>query len=227
MISMRPIGRLRTDFPERFGIPRQAGLASEAIARLELDPAVLGPESLRGIEEFTHLWVVFWCHGIAGASQRDTVRPPRLGGNQRVGTLASRSPYRPNPIGLSLVRLLGVEGMTLELAGGDFLDDTPVLDLKPYLAWADSDPRADSSWANSPPEALPVEFADGANATLAEHDGGERLKRLAIQCLRYDPRPAYDADRERSHAMRVGDLEFHFVASPESIRVEAVREVPR
>jgi tRNA-Thr(GGU) m(6)t(6)A37 methyltransferase TsaA len=130
-IQLQPIGIIHSCFKEKFGIPRQPGLVKSATATLELLPPYNVEEALRGIEEFSHLWIVFVFHQSVCETFQPTVRPPRLGGNTRVGVFATRSPFRPNPIGLSVVELKGVKGTTLELAGGDFLDGTPVLSDPP------------------------------------------------------------------------------------------------
>lgn len=165
-------------------------------------------------KSFSHLWIVFWCHAIADSPHRDTVHPPRLGGNRRVGAFASRSPFRPNPIGLSLVELRRVDGLALELGGGDFLDGTPVLDVEPYLPWADTAPAATAGWAEGTPSRLEVDFSEEALAALAGHPRGEQLRELAGECLSLDPRPAYDAEAVSTHAMRLADIELRFTAGP-------------
>src|SRR6478736_5715820 len=164
-IPMSPVAVIRTSFGEKFGVPRQPGLAPSAKGRIVFENTYRNPDTLRGIEGFSHLWVIFQFHLAEGWSP--TVRPPRLGGNERVGVFASRSPFRPNPIGLSVVKLERVEldspeGPVIHVSGVDLVDGTPVLDIKPYVAYSDALPEARSGFAGAPPEAsLSVEFAPG------------------------------------------------------------------
>lgn len=192
-MNISPIGTIHSCFKEKFCIPRQSGLIQAASATLELLPPYNVEEALRGIEEFTHLWIIFAFHKSVTTQFKPTVRPPRLGGNKRVGVFATRSPFRPNPIGLSVVELTGVSGTTLSLAGVDFLDQTPVLDIKPYIPYADSIPHAHGAFAAEAPASLnQVHFSASAAAEF------ERLPRDQQQLLRdalsFNPRPAYQAD---------------------------------
>ena len=143
---MKIIARIHTDFKEKFGIPRQSGIAADTVGRIVFEPEYRVPEALRGIEEYSHLWLIWNFSEAEREGWRPTVRPPRLGGNKRMGVFATRSPFRPNPIGLSSVRLLSVEdsaeGRVLIVAGADILDGTPIYDIKPYLAYTDSHPDA-------------------------------------------------------------------------------------
>ncbi len=192
-MNIEPIGILHSCFKEKFAIPRQAGLVPSATATLELLPPYNVQEALRGIEEFSHLWIVFAFHESITEKFQPTVRPPRLGGNTRIGVFATRSPFRPNPIGLSAVELKKVCGTSLELAGGDFLDGTPVLDIKPYIPYADSIPDALGSFAGSAPEAPnTVSFAPDAEAVFQTLE--KDRQRLIRDVLGYNPRPAYQAD---------------------------------
>lgn len=179
-------------------MPRQPGLVPEAGATVEVFEAYAGVEAFRGLEAFSHVWIVFLFHESREAGWRPTVRPPRLGGDRRVGVFASRSPYRPNPIGMSAVALEGVEhggGITrLRLKGVDLLDGTPVLDIKPYVPYADAVTGARGGYAPAAPEAvLEVVFTDEALARVREEErGGARdLEALIVRLLGTDPRPAY------------------------------------
>jgi tRNA-Thr(GGU) m(6)t(6)A37 methyltransferase TsaA len=205
-----PIGTVRSPWPEKFGVPRQAGLAPAVTATIELDPARVPAEALRGLEATSHVWIVFVFHRsppLEGA----TVRPPRLGGNQRLGVLATRSPVRPNPIGISAVRLLGIEGHRLRVAGPDLVDGTPVLDIKPYVPYADAIPEATCAWADRAPTPLPVCFSEDASATLASRPDADTLRDLIEQSLRWDPRPAYhDDDPDRVYAARLDDVDVRW-----------------
>lgn len=194
-----PIGFIRSPYRDKFGIPRQSGLVTAAEARLELLPPFARPEAFKGIEGFSHVWILFVFHADGPkAGWKPTVRPPRLGGRETVGVFASRAPYRPNPIGISAVEHLGLieenRGLSLRLRGIDLLDGTPVLDIKPYVPYADALPQASSGFA-VPPEttALAVHFSEQALTDLAQADpkGGLRLRELIVQVLSQDPRPGY------------------------------------
>lgn len=196
--GFRPIGRVHSCFKEKFGAPRQAGLVPDARGILELFPPFNRRAYLAGLEEFSHIWLQYVFHAAAMDPRRSSVRPPRLGGNQRRGVFGTRSNFRPNPIGLSLVVLEGIDygpgGGHLRLAGIDLLDETPVLDIKPYLPYADCRPEAAGGFARErPPAALRVRFGDGVRAILRQLPSNERrqLARLMVQVLRLDPRPAY------------------------------------
>ena len=221
-MKMNPIGIIHSCFKEKFGIPRQAGLVKSATATLELLPPYNVEEALRGIEEFSHLWIVFAFHESVCEKFQPTVRPPRLGGNTRVGVFATRSPFRPNPIGLSVVELTGVKGTTLELAGGDFLDGTPVLDIKPYIPYADSIPDARGGFANDAPVAPnTVSLSPAAEKVF---QGLEKPKQQLINdMLRYNPRPAYQADDpNRIFGTRLFDFDVKWRHNGKSITVISI-----
>lgn len=218
-IGMRPIGFIESCFKEKFGIPRQAGLVSDATAILRLPDSSWTRDAIRGLEGFSHVWIVFVFHHATAA--KALVRPPRLGGSRKVGVFASRSPHRPNPIGLSAVRLTGISHskkthqLELHLLGGDFLDNTPVLDLKPYLAYADSIPRARMGWIEGELPRLRVAFSPEARAALkAERARYPRLRSLITQMLRLDPRPSFQVRRQHQgkpgYAARILDLDVHW-----------------
>ncbi len=187
-----PIGYIRSPFKEKFGIPRQPGLVPVE-AELELVGRCARPEAVRGLEAFSHVWLQFVFHATAGRGWKPTVRPPRLGGNARVGVFATRSTFRPNPLGLSVVELVGIEAapgrVVLRLRGADLLDGTPVLDVKPYLPYADSLPGARTGFAPEvPPSEYAVVFAPEVAAMLATRP---TLRALLEKLLATDPRPAY------------------------------------
>jgi len=221
-MNIEPIGIIHSCFKEKFGIPRQSGLVKSATATLELFPPYNVEGALRGIKEFSHLWIVFAFHESVTDKFQPTVRPPRLGGNQRVGVFATRAPFRPNPIGLSVVELKSITGTTLELAGGDFLDGTPVLDIKPYIPYADSVPDAHGAFANAAPEALnTVEFSDEAEKVF--HTLKKDQQQLIKDMLRHDPRPAYQADDpDRLFGTRVFDLEIKWHHTDTTVTVESI-----
>jgi tRNA-Thr(GGU) m(6)t(6)A37 methyltransferase TsaA len=227
--SFHSIGTIRSCYGEKFGIPRQPGLVKSATATLELLPPSNTEEALRGLEEFSHLWIVFVFHQSARDKWKATVRPPRLGGNERVGVFASRSNFRPNPIGLSVVELLSVTGTSLELGGGDFLDGTPVLDIKPYIPYVDSIPGAHGAFADTAPEPVnEVRFSPQAEQAVNILETNERpaLRQLISDMLAYNPRPAYQADDpDRAYGTRVFDLEVRWTQADSKVEVRSVERL--
>ena len=202
--GFRPIGRVHSCFKEKFGAPRQAGLVPDACGTLELFPPFNRREYLEGLEEFSHIWLQYVFHAADMQARRSAVRPPRLGGNRRRGVFGTRSNFRPNPIGLSLVGLDGIDygrpGGRLRLTGIDLIDQTPVLDVKPYLPYADCRLEAIGGFARERPGApLQVRFADAVRVSLRQIplEDRQQLTRLMIQVLRLDPRPAYLATNSR------------------------------
>lgn len=199
---IEPIAHIGTDFPEKFGIPRQSGRVDALQGRIVFEPAYRNPDTLRGIEGFSHLWLIFDFSLAHRDGWSATVRPPRLGGNTRIGVFASRSPYRPNPIGLSCVRLLRVEqtenGAELIVGGVDLLDGTPIFDIKPYIPYADQIADASGGYTEKtfryrlkvdfPPDLLLKIPTDKRNAVIG--------------CLAEDPRPSYQDDGARVYSMR-------------------------
>mgnify|MGYP001042859042 CR=1 FL=1 len=206
-----PIAHIRSDFSEKFGIPRQSGLVEELTADVVFTPEFREPAALRGIGGFSHLWLIWEFSKARREGWSPTVRPPRLGGNQRMGVFATRSPFRPNPIGLSCVRLLEVRqdralGPVLTVAGADLLDGTPIYDIKPYLPYADCKPDAVGGFAAQPKEAeLTV---DCSPALLDRVPEDKRAALLAV--LAQDPRPQYQDDPDRVYGMAFAGLEVKF-----------------
>jgi tRNA-Thr(GGU) m(6)t(6)A37 methyltransferase TsaA len=208
------IGIIRSPFKEKFGIPRQSGLMSAAQAQLELLPPYDRDEAVRGLDGFSHLWITFVFHGVRQGDWSPTVRPPRLGGNQRLGVFATRATHRPNPIGLSVVELTGIKReqgrLMLELRGADLMDGTPVLDIKPYVPYVDAVPAARAGFAAGAPQPrLQVAFSPAAEAMCARQP---QLREFIVQMLQYDPRPAYRSDEEpgRVYGVRVFDCNVRF-----------------
>lgn len=190
---LEPIGIVRSCFGGKFGVPRQPGLCPSAWGELVFHEPYRSPEAIRGIEGFSHVWLIFGFHETVGQGWKPTVRPPRLGGNQRVGVFASRSTFRPNGLGLSLVRLEGIgETGALLLGGLDLLDGTPVYDVKPYLPYAESIPDASSGFAAAEIPRLRVEIADSAAAAFENLP--ERARNVIREALALDPRPAVRSD---------------------------------
>jgi tRNA-Thr(GGU) m(6)t(6)A37 methyltransferase TsaA len=211
-----PIGVIRSPFADKFGVPRQAGLVDEAIGVVELYSPFDQPEMLDGLADFSHLWLVFRFDRVAAEGWRRRVRPPRLGGNREVGVWASRSPYRPNHLGLSAVRLIEIlpgPPPGLRVAGIDLVDGTPIVDIKPYLPYADALPDARGAFADVPPEvAFAVVFNPKVESQLAQLDPDRSLRRLVSRVIGLDPRPAYrqHPDPERVYGMRLADLEVRW-----------------
>ena len=221
---MKPVARIRSDFPTKFGIPRQAGLVEALTATVVFEPEFRDPEALRGIEDFSHLWLIWEFSAAKRDSWSPTVRPPRLGGNTRVGVFATRSPFRPNPIGLSCVRLLGVEhthaaGTVLHVAGADLMDGTPIFDIKPYIPYADCHPDATEGFtAPGQDYLLEVDIPQRLLARIPE-DRREALKGVLAQ----DPRPSYQRDPERVYGFGFAGLEVRFTVRDGVLLVQDIK----
>jgi tRNA (adenine37-N6)-methyltransferase len=229
--EFEPIGYVTSCFKEKFGIPRQSGLVPEACGTLEIVAPYNRREAFRELADYSHLWLTFVFHANLRQHWKPTVRPPRLGGNQRVGVFASRSPFRPNPIGLSVVRLdrlqLQPASVTLHLSGLDLLDGTPVLDIKPYLPYADAIVDARSGYAPDPPrEAYTLIFEPAADRTLHSlpPDEADHLRRLIRHILALDPRPGYRRGESdtRQYGMRLLDYELRWVIGEDQLRVTSL-----
>lgn len=219
---IRPIAHIRSDFATKFGIPRQAGIVQELESLLVFEPEYRDPEALRGIEGFSHLWLIWQFSENLRAGFSPTVRPPRLGGNERMGVFATRSPFRPNALGLSCVRLVGLEqtgdfGLALRLAGADLMDGTPIYDIKPYVPYADCHPEALSGFAGDSGKTLAVSFAAGLKEKVPE----DKLAAL-VGVLANDPRPRYQHDPERIYAMAFAGMDIKFSVDGEELTVKAV-----
>lgn len=207
---MKIIARIRNAYDGKFGVPRQSGLVEQVVSTIVFEPEYRAAEALRGIEEFSHLWLIWAFDRAEREGWSPTVRPPRLGGNQRVGVFATRSPYRPNAIGLSCVRLLGVEksgeGSVLKVAGADLMNGTPIYDIKPYLPYADCRPEATGGFTDrTEKRTVEVEIPEG----IAKGMGTEELEALKA-VLEQDPRPAYQDDPERVYAFEFGGRHVEF-----------------
>lgn len=225
--SLHVIARIKSEFPEKFGIPRQSGLVEALRSMVVFEPEYRSPEALRGLEDFSHLWLIWQFSQAVREDWSPTVRPPRLGGNTRVGVFATRSPFRPNPIGLSCVKLEAVRtdpklGPILEISGADLLDGTPIYDIKPYLPYADCKPEAVGGFAATAPESrLQVEFP----RELAELLPAQKIEAL-IGVLAQDPRPSYHKDPDRVYGMRFGGYSLRFTVSQQTLRVLSMKRDP-
>ncbi len=224
--SMNPIGIIHSPFKEKFGIPRQPLLVPEAKAILVLLAPYDRMDALTGLENFSHIWLTFIFHCSIREQWQPRVRPPRLGGNRSVGVFASRSPFRPNPIGLSVVALDGISNkdgkLELLLSGVDILDGTPVLDIKPYLPYADSIPDAKAGYASESPQAnKSVRFSERADKQLQQRNDGVELKSLIKGVLASDPRPAYkkEPQPDRIYGMRLYDFDLKWRMLDDAIEV--------
>ena len=223
-MEIEPIAHIETDFKEKFGIPRQSGYVDGCVGRIVFEPKYRNPDALRGLEGFSHIWLIF----DFSESHRDgwdpMVRPPRLGGNTKVGVFASRSPFRPNSIGLSSVKLLSIEhtdcGDVLIVEGADLLDGTPIYDIKPYIRMSDSHPDAVSGFAEGAMDhRLEVTDPDGLLDELPED------KRIVLRgCLEMDPRPSYHDD-ERRYAMRFFEYDVSFTVTKYEATVKEVKKI--
>ena len=208
--TIKVIAHIESDFQTKFGVPRQSGLVPELTARVVFEPEYRNPDALRGIEGFDRLWLIWQFSESVLDEWRPTVRPPRLGGNTRMGVFATRSPFRPNPLGLSCVELDAVEwdasdGPALRVRGADLMDGTPIYDVKPYAPYADAFPDARGGFASARPETVAV---DCSAELLARVDEGKRDALLGV--LAHDPRPRYQDDPERVYGMAFGGYEVKF-----------------
>lgn len=221
--SMKVIAHIQSDFPEKFGIPRQSGLVESLRARVVFEPEYRVPEAFRGIEDFSHLWLIWEFSQAVRDTWSPTVRPPRLGGNRRMGVFATRSPYRPNSIGLSSVRLERliqdpVLGPVLEISGADLMDGTPIFDVKPYLAFTDSHPQAVGGFADPFREyALEVDFPEQWLQMVPSQS-----REALLGVLAHDPRPSYQNDPQRVYGLSFAGLEVKFTVQDGTLSVQQV-----
>ena len=222
---MKVIARVKSEFPTKFGIPRQSGLVSGLKSQIIFEPAYRNPDALRGLEDYSHIWLLWEFSESIREEWSPTVRPPRLGGNQRVGVFATRSPFRPNPIGLSCVQLQKIEwqtpqGPVLWIAGADLMDQTPIYDIKPYLPFTDSRPGASSGFAGAVmDQQLQVQCPEEEYQKIPE------AKREAVfEILAQDPRPSYQKDPERVYGFTYANMEFRFTVDQGVLTIQSIAE---
>ncbi len=226
--TLRVIARIRSDFPTKFGVPRQSGLVEALKSTVVFEPPYRNPDALRGLESFSHIWLIWQFSGAVRESWSPTVRPPRLGGNARMGVFATRSPFRPNPIGLSAVRLEGVDlhtpdGPVLRVAGADLMDGTPIYDIKPYLAYGDCIPEAGAGYTSGLPERLLEVDVPERWLALVPQDRREAL----LGVLAHDPRPSYQRDPERVYGLSFAGLDVRFTVTGDVLTVCQIRPLSR
>lgn len=213
-MNVHIIAHIHTDFATKFGVPRQSGVVPEVTATITFEPSYRNPDALRGLDGFSHLWLIWQFSEVKQEGWHPTVRPPRLGGNTRMGVFATRSPYRPNPIGLSCVKLERIEldtpqGPTLHVSGADLMDGTPILDIKPYLAYADSHPEASGGFITDLGDrAVTVDCPDALLEGLPAD-----TRRALLGVLAHDPRPTYQQDPDRVYGMGFAGYEVRFTVA--------------
>ena len=218
------IARIYNDYETKFGIPRQSGLVSAAVSRIVFEPAYRNPDALRGLEDFSHLWLIWEFSEAKRDSWSPTVRPPRLGGNTRMGVFATRSPFRPNPIGLSVVKIERIElntdsGPVIDVSGADLMNGTPIFDIKPYLPYADCHPEASGGFA----EAVRGKRLDVACAPELLSRIPEAHRAAVLEILAQDPRPSYQHDPERIYGLNFAGQNVKFTVDGERLTVREVK----
>jgi tRNA-Thr(GGU) m(6)t(6)A37 methyltransferase TsaA len=225
-VTIHPIARMRSDFPTKFGIPRQSGLVQELRSTIVFEPEYRNPDTLRGIEGFSHLWLIWQFSEAVRDSWSPTVRPPRLGGNIRMGVFATRSPFRPNNLGLSCVRLLGIEqtpdqGTVVHVAGADLMDGTPIFDIKPYIPYSDSHPDALGGFTDTAGDfLLEVIFPEELLQQLPQ-DKREAAKAV----LSHDPRPSYQRKPGRIYGVSFAGHDIRFIVEDRTLTVQSVEKL--
>lgn len=226
-MELHRIGFIRSDFPTKFGIPRQSGRVEGLQADILFDAKYRAAEAFRGLEAFSHIWILWGFSENEGAHWSPTVRPPRLGGNKRMGVFATRSPFRPNAIGLSSVRLLGMEldtpeGPVLHVGGADLMDGTPIYDIKPYLSYDCHPDALEGIYEETGKHSLSVLFPEELKARLPQ----EKLQAL-LDVLAEDPRPGYHDDSERIYGMPFSGWDVRFSVKENQLRVVEMVKLPR
>ena len=225
-VNIQVIARMHSDFATKFGIPRQSGLVEELRSTIVFEPEFRSPDALRGIEDFSHLWIIWQFSEAVRQGWSPTVRPPRLGGNTRMGVFATRSPFRPNNLGLSSVKLLGVEhtekyGTVLHVGGADLMDGTPIFDIKPYIPYGDCHPEATGGFTDTAGEfLLKVDFPPSLLALLPEEK-----RSAAIGVLSHDPRPSYQRKPERVYGLTFAGFDIRFRVNENVLSVVDIKKL--
>lgn len=224
--NMKFIAKISSDFPTKFGIPRQSGLVDAIQSTIIFEPEFREKNALRGLENFSHIWIIWNFSESQRTTWSPTVRPPRLGGNTRLGVFATRSPFRPNPIGLSCVKLIGLEetdqfGTVIHVAGADLMDGTPIYDIKPYIPYADSHPDAIGGFTDTAADyLLDVDFPDNLLEKIPES------KRDALKgVLSHDPRPSYQNDPDRIYGLTFSEYDIKFIIRDNRLTVINVKKI--
>ena len=226
-VAIQTIARMRSDFPTKFGIPRQSGLVEELESTIVFEPEFRNPDALRGIEGYSHLWIIWQFSQAVRQEWSPTVRPPRLGGNTRMGVFATRSPFRPNNLGISCVKLLGIEhtqtdGAVLHVAGADLMDSTPIFDIKPYVPYSDSFPDAVGGFTDTADDfILNVEFPDHLLLKIPPNK-----RQAAIGVLSHDPRPSYQRKPGRIYGLSFAGFDIRFTVEDKMLTVCEVNDLP-
>ena len=227
-MEIKPIAFIRTEFPEKFGVPRQSGLARNLKGRIIFEPEYRNPDALRGLDGFSHIWLIWEFSANRTTSPwQPTVRPPRLGGNAHMGVFATRSPFRPNPLGLSCVKIHSVElstpdGPVVNVLGADLMDGTPIYDIKPYIRYADSRPEAVCGYVDALEEcSLKVVFPSEFSAKIADTEVIPSL----VETLRLDPRPSYHDDPQREYGLSFAGYNIRFHVSGNVLEVTDVAPI--
>ena len=224
-VQIQVIARMKSDFPTKFGIPRQSGLVEELRSTIVFEPEFRNPDALRGIEDFSHLWIIWQFSEAVRQDWSPTVRPPRLGGNTRMGVFATRSPFRPNHLGLSSVKLLGVEhtekfGTVLHVGGADLMDGTPIFDIKPYIPYGDCHVDATGGFTDNAGEfLLKVDFPDALLEILPVEK-----RDAAIGVLSHDPRPSYQRKPDRVYGLTFAGFDIRFTVQDDILKVVEVNK---
>ena len=225
-VNIQVIARMRSDFATKFGIPRQSGLVQELRSTIVFEPEFRNPDALRGIEDFSHLWIIWQISEAVRTGWSPTVRPPRLGGNTRMGVFATRAPFRPTNLGLSSVKLLGVEhtqeyGTVLHVGGADLMDGTPIFDIKPYIPYGDCHPEATGGFTDTAGEfLLQVDFPPALRNILPQDKHA-----AAIGVLSHDPRPSYQRKPDRVYGITFAGFDIRFMVKDDTLTVIAVDKV--
>ena len=222
-VNMQIIARMKSDFGSKFGIPRQSGLVPQLRSTIVFEPEFRNSDALRGLEDFSHLWIIWQFSKAVRDGWSPTVRPPRLGGNTRLGVFATRSPFRPNEIGLSSVQLLGIEhtesfGTVIHVAGADLMDGTPIFDIKPYIPYSDCHPEATGGFTDTAKDfLLDVDFPEALSKKVPQ----DKLEAL-VGVLSHDPRPSYQQDTDRVYGLSFGGVNVKFQVKDKVLTVTDV-----